>query len=425
LGWVAIAATLSARGAIAMQARRGDGAEMTDLSPLAQFRAAVMADPAAQQALAELRDPAEFEALAVEWASARGIPLTQADLIAANKPDPLGIHGFAPPPQSGSVWPPRQWLPSRCAIEAGFAVDWYHYAGETLNEPFFADSRGRVGARPFNQLFRYRTQFGDFLNAEREGAVAPSGFIFHMSRCGSTLASQMLAALPGTISLSEPDPLDMVVQLPLVAQGVSPELHIEAIRAMVAALGRDRSGDTDRYFIKLDSWHTLALPAFRQAFPDVPWIFLYRDPVEVLVSQERMRGAQTAPGVLPPHIFGFTEAEMSLPDVDYIARVLARTCGAVVDQWALGGGLVVDYRELPEAMFTRVLPHFGVELTPEARAAMEAASGRDAKAPETKFTADSAKKHEEASPATRAAAERHMREIHAKLQALNASSLPR
>lgn len=392
---------------------------MTDLSPLDRFRAAVMADPAAQQALAELRDPVAFEALAVEWANARGIPLAQSDLIAASKPDPLGIHGLAPAPQSGTAWPPRQWLPSRCALEAGFAVDWYHYAGESLNEPFFADSRGRTGMRPFNQLFRYRTQFGDFVQAEREGAVPPSGFIFHMSRCGSTLASQMLAALPGTISLSEPDPLDMAVQLPLIAQGVPPELHVEAIRAMVAALGRDRSGDTTRYFIKLDSWHTLALPAFRRAFPDVPWIFLYREPVEVLVSQERMRGAQTAPGVLPPHIFGFTEAEMSLPDVDYIARVLARTCAAVVDQWGLGGGLVVDYRELPQAMFTRVLPHFGIEPTEAERAAMDAASGRDAKAPDTSFKADSAKKREDASPATRAAAEKHMAEIHARLQALN------
>lgn len=401
-----------------MLCRRGDEADMTDLSPLDRFRAAVMADPAAQQALAELREPAAFEAAAVEWANARDIPLTLDALVQASKPDPLGIHGFAAAPQSGAAWPPRQWLPARAAMEAGFAVDWYHYAGVPLADPFFAESRGRAGMRPFNRLFRYRTQFGDFLQAEREDSLAPDGFIFHMSRCGSTLAAQMLAALPGTIMVSEAEPLDTLIQLPLLAQGVAAELHIEAVRAMVAALGRDRSGTSTRYFIKLDSWHTLALPVFRRAFPDVPWIFLYRDPVEVLVSQERMRGTQTAPGVLPPQIFGFTEAEMSLPDVDYIARVLARTCGAVVDQWHLGGGLVVDYRELPQAMFTRVLPHFGIELDAAERAAMAAASERDAKAPQANFKADSAAKRDEASPATRAAAERHMAAMHTRLQAL-------
>jgi hypothetical protein len=396
---------------------------MTDASPLDRFRAAVMADPAIQQSLVELRDGDAFQALAVEWANAREIPLAPADLAEAVRPDPLGIHGFAPAPQSGTAWPPRQWLPQRAAIEAGFAVDWYHFAGAALADPFFADSRGRMATRPFNQLFRYRTQFGDFIQAEREGALKPDGFIFHMSRCGSTLVSQMLAALPDTVMVSEADPLDMLVQLPLLAQGVTAELHVEAVRAMVAALGRDRSGTSSRYFVKLDSWHTLALPLFRQAFPDVPWIFLYREPIEVLVSQERMRGAQTAPGVLPPQLFGFTEAEMSLPDVDYIARVLARTCAAVVDQWELGGGLLVDYRELPEAMVARVLPHFGIEATPEARAAMEAASSRDAKAPDTRFKDDSAKTRDDARPATREAAERHMREVHARLQALRAASV--
>jgi hypothetical protein len=402
-----------------MRALSGDGTAMTDASPLDRFRAAAMTDPAAQQAFAEIRDPVVLAAAAVEWANARGIALSTGDIDAALRPDPLGIHSFAPPPQSGAAWPPRAWLPARCAAEAGFAIDWYHFAGETLNTPFFFDARSRAATRPFNQLFRYRTAFNDFIRAEREGAVAPSGFIFHMSRCGSTLVSQMLGALPGTISVSEPDPLDTIVQLPLVAQGVSTELHIAAVRAMIAALGRNRDGTTHRYFVKLDSWHTLALPLFRAAFPDVPWIFLYREPVEVLVSQERMRGTQTAPGVLPPQIFGFTEAEMSLPDIDYVARVLARTCAAVTDQWHLGGGLAVDYRELPDAMFTRILPHFGIDPTAEERALLEAASGRNAKAPDTKFKADSAEKREEASPATHAAAERHMAEIHARLQALN------
>lgn len=394
---------------------------MTDASPLDRFRAAVMADPGAQQALAEIRDHGAFEAAAVEWAAARGIALEAAEIGAACRPDPLGIHGFAPAPQSGAEWPPRQWLPARVAIETGFAVDWYHFAGMPLADPFFAETRGHAASRPFNQLFRYRTEFGDFIGAARDAAIAPSGFIFHMSRCGSTLASQMLAAIPGAVMVSEAEPLDTIVQLPLVAQGVSPELHVEALHAMVAALGRDRGG-ASRYFVKLDSWHTLALPLFRQAFPDVPWIFLYREPVEVLVSQERMRGVQTAPGVLPPQLFGFSEAEMALPDVDYIARVLARTCAAVVDQWHLGGGLVVDYRELPQAMFTRVLPHFGIEPSAEARAAMEAASRRDAKAPLASFKQDSTEKRGSASEQTRAAAERHMAEVHARLQALNASS---
>ena len=95
---------------------------MTDASPLDRFRAAAMTDSAIQQSLAGIRDPEAFEALAVEWANARGIPLTAADLTAASKPDPLGIHGFAPPPQSGAAWPPQGWLPARCAMDCRAAA---------------------------------------------------------------------------------------------------------------------------------------------------------------------------------------------------------------------------------------------------------------------------------------------------------------
>ena len=73
---------------------------------------------------------------------------------------------------------------------------------------------------------------------------------------------------------------------------------------MVAAFGRRRGGRERHYFIKLDSWHTLALPLFRRAFPSVPWVFLYRDPVEVLVSQMRQRGAQTVAEIIPPSFYG-------------------------------------------------------------------------------------------------------------------------
>jgi hypothetical protein len=52
---------------------------------------------------------------------------------------------------------------------------------------------------------------------------------------------------------------------------------------MISALGQARSEVPDRYLIKLDAWHIRRLPLFRAAFPDVPWIFTYRDPAEVLV----------------------------------------------------------------------------------------------------------------------------------------------
>lgn len=392
-----------------------------DAPALDRFRAAVMADTEVQQMLSESFDPAEFSQRATDWAEAQGISLTDQDLIAIEGHDPLGIHMFGAAPQTGAVWPSRQWLPLRFAIEAG-AIDWCHFAGAPLSEPFFADTAASVRTRPFNRLFRYRTSFDAFVDAPRSDTLPPDGFIFHMSRCGSTLVSQMLAASPANIMVSEAEPLDTMVQLPLLGFGIALEHHVAALQAMVAALGRKRSGSSKRYFVKLDSWHTLALPLFRQAFPDTPWIFLYRDPVEVLVSQMRMRGQQTAPGVLPPQLFGFAPGEEDLPDADYVARVLAKTCEAVIESWGTGGGMLVNYHELPDALFTRILPHFGVAPDEQERDLMAAAAERDAKAPYQPFTNDSEEKRREADAPVRVAAERHFSDIYTRLEAIRVSS---
>ena len=55
--------------------------------------------------------------------------------------------------------------------------------------------------------------------------------------------------------------------------------RIEWLRDAVAALGNGP------VYIKLDASHNRNHALIRAAFPETPWVFLYRDPVEVLVSQ--------------------------------------------------------------------------------------------------------------------------------------------
>ena len=47
---------------------------------------------------------------------------------------------------------------------------------------------------------------------ERSAGLAPSLFLFHVSRCGSTLISQMLAALPQNVVISEAGPMDAILR---------------------------------------------------------------------------------------------------------------------------------------------------------------------------------------------------------------------
>lgn len=390
---------------------------MTEIeSVLRRFGALAMADAALQRRLGEIDDPDRFAAAVSASASALGLPLAPHDVLDMLAPDPLGLSRWTTPTE-GSVWPPRSWLPIRVAAgDGGIFVDWAYFGSASLREPFFEGSIRRALRRPFGWLSQYRMGLRDFIDhAEEAQSVAPSGFIFHMSRCGSTLTAQMLAALARTIVVSEAAPIDAVVPLGRGRPDDADEPHGRLLAAMIAAYGRRRAGDEQHYVVKLDSWHTLALPLFARTFPAVPWVFLYRDPVEVLVSQLRQPGSQMVPEFVPPSRYGIEEGALG---AEYCARVLEKTCRAVIENAGIGRGLMVNYRELPEAVFTKIMPHFGMACGKGEREAMRLAAERDAKSPSFTFAADGAAKQREASDDLRAIAERHIGGVYRELEAL-------
>lgn len=386
----------------------------------AALAAVVLADEALQVRLGGHEHPDEYIADVCRLAAAHGTALDAARVHAATRPDPIGISAFLPSPVTLDRWPGPGWLPARTVYaEAQPAFDWTWFGSAPLDAPFYEDSIRRYAARPFSRMFRTRTTLDAIIRGAVRGAEstpAPAGFIHHMSRCGSTLAAQTFAALPGTIVLSEAEPFDAVVRW-AIESGAPQEDQIAALRAIAAALGRDRSGNTRRVIFKLDSWHVLALPLLRAAFPDTPWVYLYRDPLEILVSQQRMRGIHTVAGLLPTAALDIPGAA-GMDGTDYAASVLARTGQAVLDHWHVGGGLLVDYAQLPAAIVSAIAPHFGIVPDAADRVAMTAVAMRDAKEPGRPFTPDSAEKRQAASPAVRRAARDIAAPVHARLDTL-------
>lgn len=309
------------------------------------------------------------------------------------------------------------WLPGRifwddADVEAS-VVEWIWCDLPRFTEAFLDDTFTRLMRHPANSLFRRRTTLAQLEAwAAHSPGIPPTGFIFHVSRCGSTLLAHLLGELDGALVLSEPGPVDSLIR---AEDRLGRDRQIALLRAMVSALGQARAPGQDRLFVKFDAWNTLQHTLIREAFPETPWVFLYRDPVEVLVSALGQRGVHTVPGLLPGQLFGI-EAE---PDPDaYAARVL----GAIYDagRAALAGspGLPVNYADLPAAAWTTVAGHFGLRPTAGEIARLTAASGRDRKKGDQPFTADSAAKRKAAPDALRSLAERWMRPAHDRLEAL-------
>jgi hypothetical protein len=379
---------------------------LTDPAPLDRFRFLLAGDDALQDALARHEAGDAFVAAALALAARHGIALDPASLAPFVAPDPLRLARFDPPALRKIAWPSPDWLP----IQVADGVDWAHFAGAPTGPSFFANAARRALARPFNRLLRCRTGLDDFIDGAPDRARAPDGFIFHMSRCGSTLVARMLAALPGTALVAEAAPLDAIVRLAWRADW--PEARrIAALRAMVGALGRRPSA---RFVVKLNAWHALALPLFRAAFPDVPWLFLYRDPAEILASQMAERGTELTPELVPSRLYGI-ENGTDYPAEVYCALVLERIGAAALVQKDAGGGLFIDHADLPGAVADAILPHFGIAPDEAESAAMAPVAGRDAKHPARPFTARPAA----IDPAVRAAADAHLAVTHAGLKAVH------
>jgi hypothetical protein len=289
-----------------------------------------------------------------------------------------------------------------------------------LVEPFYAQTLQQQMIQPFHQLFRRETSMQQLIDwAETHPGLPLRGLIFHLSRCGSTLIAQMLAASERNVVASEPSPFNDV----LCAPEVSRETRVRWLRAMAAALGQPRIGSEQNFYLKLDPWHMHHFDLIHEAFPDAPWIFVYREPLEVMVSHQRQPGAWLVPSLLPPSALGLELDDWDPTRLDvYYARALASLCEAALRSIERYGGLLVNYSELPEAMDGRLFHHF--HLLTQDLPAMQQQASRNAKTPQLHFKNDTEAKQSEAGSHLRETTGKYLSPLYLQLERLRQASPP-
>ncbi len=203
--------------------------------------------------------------------------------------------------------------------------EWLYMGEKEFTEPFFEET---LSACKYAQGGRRRYKSVSDLPMLVEwstgiAALAPTAIIFHVSRCGSTLLSQLLSLEKENLVLSEVPFFDNVLRLPFQLPSVSQPAAGEYFRAALAFYGRQRNSEQQNLFLKADSWHLHFYEQLRRLFPQIPFILLYREPFEVLRSQQKQRGLQSVPGMIEPQLFGFTEEESRELNPDrYMGHVL-------------------------------------------------------------------------------------------------------
>jgi hypothetical protein len=146
---------------------------------------------------------------------------------------------------------------------------------------------------------------------------------------------------------------------------------VQWLQWLVGALAWRRHPAEKNVFLKFDCWHVMFLPLIQRAFPDVPWIFLYREPLEVMASAQKQLGGQMIPGVLEPGLFGWEQGMVSRMSLfEYAARALGKLCEAALAEARAGNGKLVNYRQLPASIWPVLMEYWNVVFSEKVTAHM-------------------------------------------------------
>lgn len=217
-------------------------------------------------------------------------------------------------------------LPLKLNIcEEGINCEWIFTGDKEFTEPFFDDTINVCRQFSENRIEqKTTTSLSSIIDQSQSSESAtPAAIIFHVSRCGSTLLSQLLSCDKRNVVLSEVPFFDELLRLPFKQHDLNFSDIENYLSAAIKLYTEKRNDVSQFFFIKTDSWHLHFYETYRKLFPSIPYILLYRNPLEVIESQQKQRGLHSIPGILEKEIFGFSGERKNIADFDaYMGDVL-------------------------------------------------------------------------------------------------------
>jgi hypothetical protein len=293
-----------------------------------------------------------------------------------------------------------RWLPYACHPRTG-AVSWCLPRGRA-NTPFFDQYVEHCRGMTANQLLRPKTALARFPVVHDAASLeAPAGFIFHVSRCGSTLVSGCLSEIERIAVLSESPLLTEV----LLDPGLSAQRRRELLPALLELQRRGLSAASA--VVKWNAWDLMYWPLIRALYPKVPVLLLFRDPVEVLASHRIQAGRHMSgdPSLAAVHpVFAGMTAGEDVPG--FRIRVLHALYEAAAAVCNDPGVMAVDYAQLDPATIRAVSRHFGIVPRADEYARMQQRMQFHSKEPRREFRPDGPEKQRGVGSIERARIER-------------------
>ena len=261
------------------------------------------------------------------------------------------------------------------------------------------------------------------------------GVVFHESRCGSTLSSNAMMALHPEKHRVYSESSPPAIAFRICGEDYSdcsPQASANLLKDVIYMMGRSNDPKEENLFFKFQSVKTRTLESFRLAFPTTPWIFLYRNPIEVMMSQldvphtsqaNCVRSKRSSP--LIKQFIDLTQYEFDdLLDEELCAIHLATICESALRslEHADGVGMAVKYSpDLVHDFLDTVFPkHFRILVDQDGIARVKKIAGTYSKnrgmQSEGEFKPDSKEKEKSAPKIMKEAADEFLAPVYQKLE---------
>lgn len=306
------------------------------------------------------------------------------------------------------ISPETGWLPARIAnLKGRLHVVAVKCDGTQLTEPFLELDLNKCSEHAYIPL-------DEAMRQQAAPTAHPAGFIFHMSRTGSTVAGVMLRATGDVAFVGEPLPVNDL----FFRHDRDDDLLGEQLRFIidwfVTALGGTR-----RVVFKFASWVSLHLDRFQQLYPTVPCSFMYREPIEVISAvvdnppfmfrregmRHRFRAAARDGSDFERRITNSLRDRVDYwrecTYVEFIAGFIGAVCEPPAAAYASARSILpVNYATFKQQVIAELAPAFGLEVDEHIRELMLEATRYNVKALKgpVAFESDSVTKRQAATP---------------------------
>ncbi len=244
-------------------------------------------------------------------------------------------------------------------------ITWLDFGGMHLRETFLEISAEELLSRNADTLFVITDL--DVLEVPDlyTDALSPAGFIFHVGRCGSTLLAKVLSSLDRHIVIKEAEPVQQLLGVEF--EDVFKNTRARYFQSLLNIYGHRRLPEHERFFAKFSSNHVKRLEMIRGLYPGVPWLFLYRNPYEIIPTSLDgpawfIHNKNSAEGAFEAGLP--IEAIEVMSDLEFSVRVELSTLRIAIEN-TCDHCLFVDYTQLRPENLPGILDFFGLEVSRE------------------------------------------------------------